>query len=318
MVTLIFLTKENVEKQKQDRGKNMLLFQQIEEQAHSHTDARRTIGDFLLKEKSNVKQYTMQEIADMTYTSKSSLVRFAKTLGFQGWKEFIEKFLSDTYYEESHYTDIDPNFPIEEGETTKDIIYKVSNLMVESILDTTDQLNLKQVDKAVDHMISANQIALLGQSPNTYLGNLFKRKMVSIGKNVLLSSGWDQGLMARTLQKGDCAILISYSGNNEERVPMNFIPMLKEKEVFIIAITGLGSNFLRRNADCILSMSSRERLYTKIGTFSTEESIAFILNTLYACYFTRNYQENLEYKVDTAKHLEKRFSRYADIREEQM
>lgn len=294
----------------------MLLFQQIEELAHSHTDARRTIGEFLLKEKSSIKKYTMQEIAEKTYTSKSSLVRFAKTLGFQGWKDFIEKFLNDTYYEESHYTDIDPNFPIEEGESTKDIVYKISNLMVESILDTTDQLSLKEIDKAVNFMAEANQIALLGQSPNTYLGNLFRRKMMSIGKNVLLSSGWDQGLLARTLHQGDCAILISYSGNNENRAPMNFIPMLQEKGVPIIAITGLGSNFLRRNADCILSMSSRERLYTKIGTFSTEESIALILNTLYACYFAKNYRENLRYKIDASKHLEKRYSRYADIREE--
>lgn len=258
----------------------------------------------------------MQEIAEKTYTSKSSLVRFAKALGFQGWKDFIEKFLNDTYYEESHYTDIDPNFPIEEGESTKDIVYKISSLMVESILDTTDQLSLKEIDKAVNFMAEANQIALLGQSPNTYLGNLFRRKMMSIGKNVLLSSGWDQGLLARTLHQGDCAILISYSGNNENRAPMNFIPMLQEKGVPIIAITGLGSNFLRRNADCILSMSSRERLYTKIGTFSTEESIALILNTLYACYFAKNYRENLRYKIDASKHLEKRYSRYADIREE--
>lgn len=293
----------------------MLLFQKIEEQAHSHTDGRRSIGEFLLKEKSNIEKYTMQEIAEKTYTSKSSLVRFAKTLGFQGWKDFIEKFLSETYYEESHYTDIDPNFPIEEGETTKDIVYKISNLMVESILDTTDQLNLKEVDRAAEYMAKANQIALLGQAPNTYLGNLFRRKMMSIGKNVLLSSGWDQGLMAGTLQKGDCAILISYSGNNENRVPMNFIPMLREKDVSIIALTGLGSNFLRKNADCILSMSSRERLYTKIGTFSTEESIAFILNTLYACYFAKNYQKNLEYKINASKHLEKRYSKYVDIRE---
>lgn len=294
----------------------MLLFQQVEEMAHSHTDARHVIGEFLLKEKSNIKKYTMQEIAEKSYTSKSSLVRFAKALGFQGWKDFIEKFLNDTYYEESHYTDIDPNFPIEEGESTKNIVYKISNLMVESILDTTDQLNLKEIDKAVDFMTEANQIALLGQSPNTYLGNLFRRKMMSIGKNVLLSSGWDQGLLARTLHKDDCAILISYSGNNENRTPMNFIPMLQEKEVPIVAITGLGNNFLRRNADCVLSMSSRERLYTKIGTFSTEESIAFILNTLYACYFVKNYQSNLCYKIDASKHLEKRYSRYADIREE--
>lgn len=295
----------------------MLLFQKIEELTYTHTDARHTIGNFLLKEKSRVKRYTMSEIADKTFTSKSSLVRFAKMMGFSGWKEFMEAFLGETYYEESHYTDIDPNFPIEPGETTKHIVDKLGNLMVESILDTMDQLSLGQVDKAVDYMTGAGQIALLGQSPNTYLGSLFRRKMVSVGKNILLPTGWDQGLMVHALQKGDCAILVSYSGNNPERVPMNFIPVLKKKEIPIIAVTGLGSNLLRKNADCVLSMSSRERLYTKIGTFSTEESISLILNTLYACYFARNYQQNLDYKIQVSKQLEKRYSRYIDIREEE-
>lgn len=62
----------------------MLLFQRIEELAYKHTDARRTIGEFLLTEKSKIENYSMQEIAEKTFTSKSSMVRFAKALGFSG------------------------------------------------------------------------------------------------------------------------------------------------------------------------------------------------------------------------------------------
>lgn len=293
----------------------MLLFQQIEDLAYTHTDARRTIGEFLLSEKSRMKTYSMQEIADKTFTSKSSLVRFAKSLGFSGWKEFMEAFLGETYYEESHYTDVDPNFPIAKGDSVQDILIKLSNLAVEGILDTADQLDLEQLDRAVDHMASANQIAMLGQPPNTYVGYLFQRKMLSIGKNVLVVES-DQGLLAQSLHKGDCAILISYSGNNESRIPIRFIPFLKEREIPIIAITGLGDNLLRSQADCVLSMSSRERLHTKIATFATEESINFILNMLYSVYFSRNYSANLEYKINASKRVEKRYSMYADIREE--
>ena len=56
----------------------MLLFQQIEDLAYKHTDARRTIGEFLLAKKSRVREYNMQQIAEETFSSKSSLVRFAK------------------------------------------------------------------------------------------------------------------------------------------------------------------------------------------------------------------------------------------------
>lgn len=296
----------------------MLLFQRIEDMAYTHTDARRAIGELLLAEKSQIKNYSMQEIADRAGTSKSSLVRFAKALGYSGWKEFLEAFLSERYYEESHYTDIDPNFPFKAGDSSQTIALQLSNLAVESVLDTADQLDLNELDKAVLYLRRARQIALLGQPPNTFVGDLFRRKMASIGRNVLMPNGGDQGLLAHTLSQADCAILISYTGNNANRVPMSFLPFLKAQRVPIIAITGLGDNLLRREADCVLSMSSRERMYTKIATFATEESIQFILNMLYACYFAQEYDRNMEYKIKTSKELEKRDSRYAEIREDEL
>lgn len=63
-------------------------------------------------------------------------------------------------------------------------------------------------------------------------------------------------------------------------------------------------------------MSSRERLYTKISNFATEESINFILNMLYACYFVRDYDRNLEFKTKASRILEfQRFSQNSDIQE---
>lgn len=293
----------------------MLLFQQIEDIAYKHTDARHTIGEFLLTQKSNVREYTMQQIADMTFSSKSSLVRFAKALGFSGWKEFMEQFLSDSYYEESHYTDIDPNLPFQAGDSPEKIMVQLSSLMVESILDTTDQLDLGQLERAVDILYSSRQVVLMAQTPNLYVGELFRRKMATIGKNILLSES-DQGLLASSLTQEDCAILISYSGNNEQRIPMKVIPTLEKSSVPIIAITGMGDNFLRQHASCTLSMSSREKLYTKIGTFATEESIGFLLNMLYACYFARDYDKNMAYKTNTSRRWEfQRFSNNSDIQE---
>ena len=122
----------------------MLLFQQIEDLAYKHTDARRTIGEFLLAKKSRVREYNMQ------------------------------------------------------------------------------------------------QIALMSQAPNLYVGELFRRKMATIGKNVLITES-DLGLLAHLLHKEDCAILISYSGNSERRLPLKVIPILEEAGVPIIAITGMGT-----------------------------------------------------------------------------
>ncbi|MCF0113988.1 MAG: MurR/RpiR family transcriptional regulator [Erysipelotrichaceae bacterium] len=293
----------------------MLLFQKVEELAHKNTDAKRSIGEFLLAEKDKVDQYSMQEIADLTYTSKASLVRFAKSLGYTGWKEFMQDFLSEIHYEKVHYVNIDPNFPFSEDDSIESIKRKLSNLMIESIIDTEDQLDDETLRKAAEVIEKANQVALFGTSPNTYLGSLFRRKMLTIGKNILIPES-DTAHLCNTLREGDCAILISYSGNNEYHNPINLIPILKEHHVTIIALTGLGENTLRENADIVLNISTRERLYTKIATFTTEQSIQYILNVLFGCYFVGNFDNNLQAKINSSKRFEKRYSIYSSISED--
>lgn len=51
-------------------------------------------------------------------------------------------------------------------------------------------------------------------------------------------------------------------------------------------------------------MSSKERLYTKISNFATEESIQYILNILFSCFYARNYRKNNSFKLRTSHILE--------------
>jgi len=80
--------------------------------------------------------------------------------------------------------------------------------------------------------------------------------------------------------------------------------MSQKRGVPVIALTSAGDNLLRLCADYTFTISSRERLYSKISTFSTESSILYILNVLFSCYFSRNYQANLDYKLDASRQLE--------------
>lgn len=55
----------------------------------------------------------------------------------------------------------------------------------------------------------------------------------------------DIGLLASTLTEEDCAIVISYSGNNMAHMTMSILPHLEKKGVPIIALTSDGDNLLR-------------------------------------------------------------------------
>lgn len=282
----------------------MYLFQKIEEIKMQNNTTNKIIGEFVLREKNKLNEYSMQEIADLTYTSKATLVRFAKTLGFSGWKEFMKSFIEESYYEKTHYSDISPNFPFDKTDSMKEIIRKLSALQVESILDTADLMEMKTLESVVEILLSSNRIVIFGYSPSIYIEELFKRKMMTIGRLVEVAPIGEGGMMSAALKENDCAIIISYSGNNKERQPLSFINNLKENKVSIIGITSGGVNYMREQIDCILTISSRERLYSKIAGYTTEESIMHILNIVYSCYFAKNYQENLNYKIKNSRELE--------------
>ncbi len=71
----------------------MLVMQKIEEIAYKSSGSTRTIGEFLIINHSRLQDFSMQQIVDETFTSKSTLSRFAKSLGFDGWKSMMEQLL---------------------------------------------------------------------------------------------------------------------------------------------------------------------------------------------------------------------------------
>ena len=90
-------------------GFAVTLTQRVEELTIScANESKGNIGAFILRKKSRLREYSAQRIAAETYTSKATLVRFAKSLGFSGWIEFSREYVREQRYQETHYSEIDP------------------------------------------------------------------------------------------------------------------------------------------------------------------------------------------------------------------
>lgn len=88
-----------------------------------------------------------------------------------------------------------------------------------------------------------------------------------------------------------CALIVSYSG--ETSIITRVIHALKANGTPIIGITNIGENTVSRNANVVLRICTKEKLYSKITTFSTNISFEYILDLLFLCYFTLNYDKNI-------------------------
>lgn len=279
----------------------MLLPQQLEEMDLPHAEAG--VVRTLLDRGSALRGLSTRRIAAEAFTTPATLVRLGQRLGYEGWADFFEAFLEEREYLDRHFQKIDANRPFEAGDSQTVIANKIATLHQESIQDTLALLDYDALKKAVALLLAARNIYLVGVSVSLDCTILFKRKMQRLGKNVLMESNQGELLfLLLSAAQEDCAIVVSYSGTTQRIVES--VEILHQNGVPTILLTGLGQNPLRAMADCVLHMTTRERLSSKIANFTTEVSAQLLLDILYACYFSAHYDQNWDKRLQMTRQAE--------------
>ncbi|MBM7651151.1 MurR/RpiR family transcriptional regulator [Neobacillus cucumis] len=281
----------------------MLLTEKMKEDIFSPSE--RDIIEYLFKQRENIKDKTTKQISEETYTHPSTLIRIAKKLGYSGWVELKNSFLAEIEYLNSHFSSIDANYPFDEGDSLMTVANKMALLNQTTISDTLSLLNYDDLQMATNMLDQASHIKVFSVSHNLLICHDFKLNMNRIGKHVTLCEV-DPQFDAVNSTSDTCAIVISYTG--ESRNIVGLLPFLKKRKVPVIALTSIGENTLTKYADCILRITTRERLYSKIGSFSSNDSICFLLDVLYAGVFSKDYKNNLEFKTNISQYFDHRKS----------
>ena len=278
------------------------LLARIQETTLELPGSRKSIADFLIREGGGVENLSMAEVADLTFTSKPSLVRFAKTFGFAGWRDFRLAFVTLMRQNDediAHLENVDPNHPFAPEDSVGEAVQSVLALEQRALADAADVVDVNMLVEASRRIIEANRTVFFGYEPNYCFGRLLAYKLAQIGIRCLVPSPEDWESLARTLGPNECAIIASYSGMGPHREPVSFAPMFAQAGVPVIAITNAGDNWLREQCDCVLSFRPRERYYSKISGYYSEQCIHFLLDALYSAIFCADYDRNEVRKLHT-------------------
>ncbi|GGA92080.1 MurR/RpiR family transcriptional regulator [Ornithinibacillus halotolerans] len=289
----------------------MLLTEKMKEDIFSPSE--RTIITYMFDKLELIRDKTTKQIAEETYTHPSTLIRIAKKLGYNGWIELKDDFLQEMEYVNSHFTDVDANYPFHEHDHLLNIANKMATLHQNTIKDTLSLLKYEDLQKATTLLNHAEEIKIFGINNNLILCHDFKAHMNRIGKRVSICNV-DSEFEAASSDVRTVAIIISYSG--ESLVSHNILPLLQRRKTPIIALTSIGDNTLSKQADCVFRITTREKLYSKIGSFSSNNSIGFLLDVLYSCVFSKDYQKNLAYKIQISERYDHRKSTNKVMEEE--
>ncbi|MFZ2847230.1 MAG: MurR/RpiR family transcriptional regulator, partial [Trichococcus flocculiformis] len=237
-------------------------------------------------------------------------------MNFSGWSDLKEAFLKEEEYLQKHFSEINANLPFQRNDTILSIASKIAALEKESIDDTLSLITHDDLQKAIQIIRKSSYTSLFAVSNNLLITQEFQHNMARIKKRVDICSLQGETIFkAHLADPSSCAIIVSYSG--ETSILNETIQYLKANKIPIIAITNIGDNTTARLADCVLRICTREKLYSKIATFSTDSAIVYLLDVLYSCIFALDYDANLQLRISTSKMIEAGRSSTVDIIKEE-
>lgn len=143
------------------------------------------------------------------------------------------------------------------GNPLAGIVEAIESNHLTSIRDTTELLDLGQLERAVDALCRAKRIDLYGVATSSIVAQDFYQKLIRIGKNcTAFADSHMQITSASTLTSSDVAVAVSYSGETPETI--DALACAKDTGAFTISVTSYRSSAISSMADITLYSSSLE------------------------------------------------------------
>ncbi len=253
------------------------------------------VADFLLSEGTGIAGMTMRQIAASAYTSKPTLVRFAKQAGYAGWKDYRHDFLvaaAKLEEEQSQRADVDVNFPFQAGAPADEAFEGIARIHQLAIDEVRHSLDRDALSQAADAILGAHDVAFFGAMQNYHLGRVFASNLGIMGTLCRTPTGEEAAAVAGHLTQGDCLVVASYSGGLTG-VSMALVPQAKRRGATVVAVTNSERSPLGDLADHTLSYAPLEHRHTKVGTFYSSTCTSLILDALYASCCAKRFETSV-------------------------
>lgn len=216
------------------------------------------LAEFILAAPSEIVHMGIKDLADQCEVSAATVTRFCKNFQCKGYPDFKLKLASEIAHAEmaartgnTRYQDIVAGNPL------AGIVEAIESNHLTSIRDTTELLDLGQLERAVDALCRAKRIDLYGVATSSIVAQDFYQKLIRIGKNcTAFADSHMQITSASTLTSSDVAVAVSYSGETPETI--DALACAKDAGAFTISITSYRSSAISALADITLYSSSLE------------------------------------------------------------
>lgn len=258
------------------------------------SDSERKIAAYVLKEPKKTLHFNVRELARQSGSSQAAVIRFCRHMGFESFSNFKLRIARDVFgNSDERYI---PALDLESESSPASVKHQVIDRIHRSLGALEKVLDSPSLELVVDTILKAGTTTLFGVGASSVVAWDFMQKLIRLGLPVFYTQDTDLQLtVASTMRPGDCAFIISYSGENNAMIEV--AQQVGEKNVPLVSLTSDTENTVRSKADIPLLVPVSERIYRQGASTSRIDQLA-VIDMLYSLLVSRN----LEASIDAIEH----------------
>lgn len=282
----------------------MTLLEKLRE-AKDFTPSEEALASYILQNPNKAFRRTIRELAENSFVSKPTIIRLYRKLGFDSYSDFRIAYFSEA--QSSAEEVIDSNLPFQKNESPRDIAGSLCALTKQVVENNYRQLDEENLNRIVNTLFEANRIFIFAIGDAMIQAEAFKNKLIKLDIYPYLMNEYSDFMPnIYNLEKEDCVIVISFSGNTfgENQRPLAAIATSPAKTIVLSALT---PNQIPWQFDYYLRLYGDENKFDKIATFSSQIAISYTLNLIYSCIYEKEYENNRKYTQKYVAYMNKDF-----------
>lgn len=263
---------------------------------HALTSGEQAVCDFIIDHPIAFITQSKTELLTSLGLSQSTLYRFCHKISSRGYDHVRLRLAQELLMSQDPalLESVDVNYPFKPGDSLETIARNLARVYRVSVTQTMQHLDLQDLRQAVQVLRTAEEICLITSNTNTVFAERFSNQLKEIGKRVRISSSpYKWKLETVDLSERDVLIINSYAGRSS-KVFLHLLPELHQRKVPIILMGSTHNTSFIPHAQYRLFMCDLEDPKSKISSFSTDVSSAYLFDVLSAALYQDHYDENLK------------------------
>lgn len=215
------------------------MLERIESQLNTLPPAEQRVGQLLLRDPRAFAKLPVVELAERSQVSKPTVVRFCRSLGYDGLSDFKLK-LAGSLSEGVPF--IHRNVGAQDS--TPDVLVKVIDNTVAAFLKYRNDASTSAIEQAAQAIVLAHKknkrLEFFGAGNSGIVAQDAQHKFFRLGFHTIAhSDGHLQIMSASLLKPGDCLVLVSNSGRTRDL--LDACDIARKNGATTVVITASGS-----------------------------------------------------------------------------